>query len=58
MNRLMELLQEADITVDVDVRRFSSLKGIDGLSQPLNVCVAKSMIYNKIVSHPLISAAT
>ena len=58
MNRLMELLQEADITVDVDVRRFSSLKGIDGLFQPLNVCVAKPMIYNKIVSHPLISAAT
>ena len=58
MNRLMELLQEAEITVDVDVRRFSSLKGIDGLSQPLNVCVAKHMIYNRIVSHLLISAAT
>ena len=42
MTRLMELLQEADpdARMDVNVRRFSSVNGIDGLSQPLSVCVA------------------
>ena len=42
MTRLMELLREtdSDARVDVDVRRFSSVNGIDGLSQPLSVCAA------------------
>ena len=40
MTRLMGLLQEDTVDVDVDVRRFSSAQGIDGLSEPLSVCGA------------------
>jgi hypothetical protein len=37
MTLLMERLQEDVADIDIDVRRFSSAKGIDGLSEPLNV---------------------
>ena len=40
MTRLMGLLQEDAVDVDVDVRRFSSAQGIARLSEPLSVCVA------------------
>ena len=39
MTLLMERLQEDIADVDIDVRRFSSANGIDGLSEPLRVCV-------------------
>ena len=36
----MERLQDDIVDVDIDVRRFSSANGIDGLSEPLRVYVA------------------
>ena len=39
MTLLMERLQEDIEDVDIDVRRFSSANGIDGLSEPLRVYV-------------------
>ena len=50
MTRLMELLQQDDkVDVDVNIRRFSSAGGIDGLSQPF-VCIAIVMYYHETSS--------
>ena len=40
MTLLMERLQQDIVDVEIDVRRFSSANGIDGLSEPLRVYVA------------------